>query len=100
MNGLKKRLEGVRGNWAEELPNILWVCRTTPRRSTGETLFSMTYRAEAMIPIEISLLSMRVDNFTQSDNDAQMVGTLDSLEERRDMVAVWLTDYQQKLVGV
>jgi len=24
VNGLKKRLEGVTGNWVEELPNILW----------------------------------------------------------------------------
>ena len=42
MNGLKRRLEGAKGNWAEELPNILWAYRTTPRRSTGETPFSLT----------------------------------------------------------
>ena len=24
MNGLKKRLEGTKGKWAEELPNVLW----------------------------------------------------------------------------
>lgn len=35
-----------------------------------------------MILIDISLLSMRVEDFTQSDNDARMVGTLESLEER------------------
>ena len=23
-NGLKKRLEGAKGNWAKELPNVLW----------------------------------------------------------------------------
>ena len=27
----------------------------------------------------------------------QMVGNLDALEERREMVFVWLADYQQKL---
>ena len=50
-----------------------------------------------MIPIEISLLSMRVDNYDQGDNDARLVGMLDSLEEKRDMVTIRLTDYQQKL---
>ena len=73
MNGLKRRLEGAKGNWAEEVLNVLWACRTTLRRSTGETPFSMTYGAEAvskLIPIEISLLSMRVEDFTRSDNDA------------------------------
>ena len=24
VNGLKKRLEGTKGRWAEELPNVLW----------------------------------------------------------------------------
>ena len=24
LNGLKKRLDGAKGRWAEELPNVLW----------------------------------------------------------------------------
>ena len=24
LNGLKRRLGGAKGNWAEELPNVLW----------------------------------------------------------------------------
>ena len=82
VNGLKKRLEGVKGNWAEELPNILWAYRTTLKRSTGKIPFSMTYEAEAVIPIEISLSSIRVPYFSQSDNDTQMVKNLDFLGER------------------
>lgn len=50
-----------------------------------------------MIPIEISLLKMRVDNYNQGDNDTRLVGMLDSLEEKGDMVTVRLADYQQKL---
>lgn len=78
INGLKKRLEWVKGNWAEELPNGLWAYRTTPRRSTGETPFSMTYRVEATIPVEMGLSSVRVTDFSQSDNDIRMVRNLDS----------------------
>ena len=88
MNGLKKRLEWVKGNWAEELPNILWASRTKSRRLTGEIPFSMTYRAEAVTPIEISLSSIRVADFSR------MVRNLDSLEERQDMVSILLADYQ------
>ena len=55
LSGLKRRLDGAKGNWAEELPNILWAYRTTPRRSTGETLFPLTYGAEAVIPTEVNL---------------------------------------------
>ena len=51
-SGLKKRLDDAKGRWVEELPHVLWTYRTTPRRSTRETPFSMSYRAEAVIPIE------------------------------------------------
>ena len=51
-SGLKKRLDDARGRWVEELPHVLWTYRTTPRRSTRETPFSMSYRAETVIPIE------------------------------------------------
>ena len=68
-----------------------------PRRSTGETPFSMTYGAEAIIPIEVDLSSMRVVDFTRSSNDECMVEGLDALEKKREMVAVRLADDQQKL---
>ena len=45
LSGLKKILDGAKGNWAEEQPKVLWAYRTTPPRSTGETLFSLTYEA-------------------------------------------------------
>jgi len=36
----------------DKLPYVLWVYRTTPQRSTGETPFSMTYGFEAVIPLD------------------------------------------------
>ena len=68
VNGLKKRLEGVKGNWAKELPSVLWAYQTTPRRSTSETPFSMMYGVEAVIPVKISLLSMKVVGFSPNSN--------------------------------
>ena len=63
----------------------------------GETPFSMTYSDEAIIPIEVDLSSMRVADFTWSNNDEHMVEGLDSLEEKWEMVVVRLVDDQQKL---
>ena len=57
VNGLKKRLDGAKGKWAEDLPNVLWAYRTMPRRSTGETSFSLTYEAEVVISAEVNLCS-------------------------------------------
>ena len=38
---------------------VLWTYRTTPRKSTGKTLFAMTYGAEAVIPLENGFPTMR-----------------------------------------
>ena len=48
VNGLKKRLDDAKERWVEKLPHVLWTYRTIPRKSTGETPFSMTYGAEAI----------------------------------------------------
>ena len=50
MSGLKKRLDDAKGKWVEELSRVLWMYRTTPRRSTREIPFSMTYGAKVVIP--------------------------------------------------
>ena len=73
MNGLKRRLDGAKGRWAKELPNILWASHTTPRRSTGETPFSLTYGAEVVILAEVNLCSARVAGFDLVQNNELMV---------------------------
>ena len=97
LNGLKKRLDGAKGNWAEELPNVLWAYRTTPCRSIGETPFSLTYGAEVVIPAEVNLCSARVDEFNLAHNEQMMLKQLDSLEEYREAATIRLAEYQQKL---
>ena len=87
----------MKGNWAKELPNVLWAYRITPRRSTGETPFSLTYGAEAVIPAEVNLCSARVLGFNTSQNDGQLMERLDLLEEYRETVAIRLAEYQEKL---
>ena len=64
VNGLKKRLDDAKGRWVEELPHVLWTYRTTPRKSTRETPFSMTYGAETVIPLENGFPTMRSSAFT------------------------------------
>ena len=59
VNELKKRLDDAKGKWVEELLHVFWTYRTTPRRSMGETLFSITYGDEAIIPLETSFPTLR-----------------------------------------
>ncbi|KAL7596419.1 hypothetical protein Lser_V15G27641 [Lactuca serriola] len=43
VNGIKKRLGKAKGNRTEEIPTVLSLYRTTPRTSTQETPFNLTY---------------------------------------------------------
>ena len=81
----------------EELPHVLWTYRTTPRRSTIETPFSMTYRAEAVIPLETGFPTLKINLFNPSDNDEHLKRNLDLIEEKRENAMVQLAYYQQKL---
>ena len=97
VNGLKKRLDDAKDKWVEELPHVLWTYRTTHCRSTEETPFSMTYGAEAVIPLETSFPTSRTSSFNPRDNDEQLTKTLDLIEEKRKNAMVQLVYYQHKL---
>ena len=97
LSGLKKRLDDAKGKGVEELPHVFWTYRPTPRRSTGETPFSMIYGAEAVIPLEFGFPTTRTSLFNPKDNDEQLTRGLDLIEEKRENVMVQLAHYQQKL---
>ena len=71
--------------------------RTTPRRSTGEIPFSLTYKAEAVIPLETGFPTTRISLFNLKGNDEQLTRNLDLIEERREDAIVQLAYCQQKL---
>ena len=69
VNELKKKLYDTKGKLVEELPHVLWTYRTTPRRSTGETPFSMTYGTKVVIPLETEFPTLMTSYFTLGNND-------------------------------
>ena len=79
MNNLKKKLEAHNGKWADELPAILWAYRITPRKATGESPFSLVYSAEAVIPAEVGMPSLRTEIAWENEdrNSEQRRGDLD-----------------------
>ena len=93
VSGLKKMLDDAKGKWVEELPHVLWTYRTTPRRSTGETHFSMTYGAETVIPLETGFPTSKTSSFNPRDNDKQLTKSLDLIEEKRENAMVQLAYY-------
>ncbi|GJW78621.1 reverse transcriptase domain-containing protein [Tanacetum coccineum] len=51
MNHIEKQLARSQQGWVDDLAQVLWVHRRLPRNSQKETLFSLTYGFEAIIPI-------------------------------------------------
>ena len=94
---IKTKLDDAKGVWPEELPNILWACRTTARIPTGETPFRLTYGTKAMISVEVRVTSTRRMVFSEEGNDKKLRLNLDCLDEVIDKASSRMTKYQQKM---
>ena len=94
---IKSRLVGAKGAWPEELPNVLWAYITMARTPMGETPFNLTYGTEAVIPVEVGLISLRREFFDEQDNDDQLKKNLDLVDEVRDQATQRMAKYKQKI---
>ena len=90
-------MEEAKGRWVEELPTILWTFRITPRSSTGETPFSLTYGVEAVIPLEVGLPTLRSEEYDQENNELMLAKDMELAQERRDLAMIRLASYQRDL---
>ncbi|KAK3034870.1 hypothetical protein RJ639_033233 [Escallonia herrerae] len=97
LQGIKKKLDGVKGLWVDELPKILWAYNTTTRTPTGETPFSLSFGTEALAPVEIGLPSLRLMTYDLVQNVEALRANLDLLDERREQAAMRLTAYQHRV---
>ncbi|KAL0434376.1 UNVERIFIED_CONTAM: hypothetical protein Slati_2771900 [Sesamum latifolium] len=98
VQGIKRRLERVGGNWVEELTSILWAYRTTPG-STGESPFSLVYGTEAIIPAELGIPSHRVMNFSENCNESLLRENLDLIEELREKAFMCIQRYKNIMIN-
>lgn len=92
---MKKRLTAKKGKWVEALPAILWVNRTTPRVTTGQTPFSLVYGCEAVLPAKVSIPAARYGLMMEQLNCDEMINDLDSIEELRDATLIRMAAQQQ-----
>ncbi|GJZ64875.1 reverse transcriptase domain-containing protein [Tanacetum coccineum] len=97
MQGIKTRLHQEGGTWVEELPNVLWAHRTTPKTSNGETLFSLAYGTEEVIPTEIGIPTRRVIQESDERNEKALRLNLNLIEERREIAAITKARQKQQV---
>ncbi|KAL0395968.1 UNVERIFIED_CONTAM: hypothetical protein Scaly_0045200 [Sesamum calycinum] len=94
---LKTRLDQAKGNWVDELPGVLWAYRTTSRRSTGESPFSLVYGMEAIIPVEIGDETLQIQQYEPEINDIGCRVNLDLLGEVRDTASIRVEAYKRHM---
>ena len=75
-------------DWHERIHEALWSYRTSTRRSTGTTPFNLVYGAEAVLPVEIELPSLRITAATELTLEDEKyvkscIAALEILEEER-----------------
>jgi len=83
---LKKFISFSKRDWNEKLRECLGAYRTTIRAPTCNTPFSLVHGCEAVMPLEIQMLSLRVTlatKMTKVDNDQLRLQELEALDEKR-----------------
>ncbi|KAL0444777.1 UNVERIFIED_CONTAM: hypothetical protein Slati_2200400 [Sesamum latifolium] len=99
VQGIKKRLDKVGGNWVEELTSALWSYRTTPRGSIGKNSFSLVYGTEAIILAKLGMISHRVLHFTEEDNSQLLKEHLDLVDELRETSFIRTQKYKSTMIN-
>ncbi|XP_074356364.1 uncharacterized protein LOC141696075 [Apium graveolens] len=80
--GLKKRVERSRNTWVDDLLPILWAYRTTCKVTTEATPFMLAYGAEAVVPLEITHGSPRIEAYEPETKEEGMRLALDLIDEK------------------
>ncbi|XP_020410957.1 protein NYNRIN-like [Prunus persica] len=85
-NIIWKMLEKNPKQWHEKLSETLWAYRTSKREATGMTPYALTYAHDAILPMEVAVLSLRIaqqHNLIGEDYSQAMLLELEGLDARR-----------------
>ena len=82
--------------WSQQLPLALWAYRTSKRRPTQATPYSLVYGAEAVLPVELVVASPRLAMQSEVMHDPRPTA-LELLDERRDKASTALQKYQNQI---
>ena len=83
-----------KGDWRCALSYTLWDYRTSYRTTTGYTPFSLSFGAEAKLPVEVDILTRRRISYDPNHNNELLAGSLDFLDERRNEAGFQMAAYQ------
>ncbi|XP_074328156.1 uncharacterized protein LOC141666072 [Apium graveolens] len=84
LDGLKKRAESPRNTWVDEFLAILWGYHTTYKNTTKATSFMLVYRADRVVPLEITHGLSKVKAYEAGINEEGMRLALDLFDKVSD----------------
>ncbi|CAN6720149.1 unnamed protein product [Malus baccata var. baccata] len=101
VNIIKKMVIDSPEKWREMLGNTLWAYRTSKRAGTGTTPYALTFGQDAVLPMEINVSSVRIQNqfglhsseYVEAmcqgieDLDAARIEALNQIQEGKTAVA-------------
>ncbi|XP_074327712.1 uncharacterized protein LOC141665626 [Apium graveolens] len=96
LDGLKKRVEHSRNTWVDELLPILWAYQTTCKVTIEATPFMLAYGAEAVLPLEITHGSPRIEAYELDTNEEGMRHALDLIDEVKDEANARNVEHQRR----
>ncbi|XP_028069567.1 uncharacterized protein LOC114272091 [Camellia sinensis] len=92
---LSKMMDKGRGTWSEQLPLALWAYRTSKRKPTQATPFSLVYGSEAVLPVKLAIpsarMAMSAHLLDSRKNDTE------AAKERRDRASRAMEKYHQSI---
>ncbi|XP_009386946.2 uncharacterized protein LOC103973966 [Musa acuminata AAA Group] len=100
MEGLKKIISGARGAWVDELPSVLWAMQTTPKTTSGESLFSLAFGTDAVLSPEMEFPTLRTIVYKQDDSEEGLWANLDLIEEKRAEAHLRILAYKKAMARI
>ena len=94
---IKTQLEGAKGAWPNEFPEVLWAYSMTVRTPTGEMPFKMVFGTEVEVPVEVGVSSLKRVCYDKQSNDKGLKLSLDCLPEVRDYATQRMALYQERM---
>ncbi|XP_021767608.1 uncharacterized protein LOC110731998 [Chenopodium quinoa] len=97
LTSLQRKLEEYKYLWADLVPEVSWANRTTKKESTGKSPFTLAYGADAVVPVEVQIPSLRIQHYKQQGNEKRMLEELDFLPEVRLKAALKLVAQKSRI---
>jgi len=99
-NLLKKVVSKSKRDWHEKLGEVLWVYRTSYRTLTQSTPYALVYGVEAVLFLEIQILSLCIamqEGLSGDENDQLRLAEFEALDEKGLQAQQKLECYQAHL---